>query len=283
MVIDAVPEARSYIVNRNGKGKSNGKGLAWPHIETAKHTHWVGKNPLEADRIALRPCEVLKKMCVFFGKNIYALVDFQIWSLKKGEKRPSHPGWCRTTGKMFLPKDTGVVHSYMFQWVGGFGTSTSQVSATHGRRNKVAVEKPAPVGAKDAWKSSTPSTHIHSILFVCIVWFPWRKPLLKITRKLRLTQGWGKPDTKSMWRNQWTIYLRNLMELPWSWWFKTQETCDACPFLGGFKCSKWWQAILFCWCWSCWSLKGEHMANPEQESRKVCCQTCEWRCTWWFK
>ena len=69
MVIDAVPEARSYIVNRNGKGKSNGKGLAWPQIETAKHTHWVGQNPLEADRIALRPCEVLKKMCRFFREK----------------------------------------------------------------------------------------------------------------------------------------------------------------------------------------------------------------------
>ena len=69
------------------------------------------------------------------------------------------------------------------------------------------------------------------------------------------------------------------MELPWSWWFKTQETCGACPFWGVFQCSKWWPAILFWWCWSCWSLKGEHIANPEQESRKVCCQTCEWR--WW--
>ena len=203
----------------------------WPGANWNGKTHPLGwKNPLKRIGSLCGPCEVLKKMCVFFGKKIHALVDFQIWSLRKGKKRRSHPGWCRTTGKMFLPKDTGVVHSYMFQWVGGFGTSTSQVSATHGRRNKVAVEKPAPVGAKDAWKSSTPSTHIHSILFVCIVWFPWRKPLLKITRKLRLTQGWGKPDTKSMWRNQWTIYLRNLMELPWSWWFKTQETCDASPF-----------------------------------------------------
>lgn len=56
MAIDAVPEARSYIVNRNGKGKSNGKGLAWRKL-----------------------------------------------------KRQN-----TTTGKMFLPKDTGVVHSYMF-------------------------------------------------------------------------------------------------------------------------------------------------------------------------
>ena len=121
-----------------------------------------------------------------------------------------------------------------------------------------------------------------SIVFYLFALFDFHGlPLLKMARKLRLTQGWGKPDTKNMWRNQGTIYLRNLMELLWSWWFKTQETCDACPFWGIFKCSKWWQAILFWWCWSCWSLKGEQIANPEQESRKVCCQTCEWRCRWW--
>lgn len=58
MAIDAVPEARSYIVNRNGKGKSNGKGLAWRKLKR-QNTAIGLKESLEADRIAgLRPCEV---------------------------------------------------------------------------------------------------------------------------------------------------------------------------------------------------------------------------------
>ena len=150
-------------------------------------------------RIALRgqgvgcvgPCGVLKKMCVFFGKKIHALVDFPSVWLMAGETK-----WRWKSQLLWVPK-------------------------MHESRRPH-----RPISIK--------------FLFVCIVWFPWpSKPLLKITRKLRLTQGWGKPGTKNMWRNQWTVYLRNLMELPWSWWFKTQETCDACPFLGGFKCSEW--------------------------------------------
>ena len=69
MVMDAVPEARSYIVNRNGKGKSNGKGLAWRKLKR-QNTNWVERIHLKlSNRFAALRGYMLKKMCVFCGKK----------------------------------------------------------------------------------------------------------------------------------------------------------------------------------------------------------------------
>ena len=114
MAIDAVPEARSYIVNRNGKGKSNGKGLVWRKLKR-QNTNWVERIHFNlSDRFAGsggRLCGALRgfKENVRSREKNHALVDFpsvgDSWQAKQSGGGKASSCGCQRCMKVVDPID----------------------------------------------------------------------------------------------------------------------------------------------------------------------------------